>query len=323
MQTTSPFRLRLAFAAAMLAFAAALPAQELIMKDGRKIPAPGAVRRGDKIFVSVSMGAGTGQIAYDINQIAGIKLPDSPQMADAIRLLADDKAAEALAQIEQVIRPVEAFRGMGDDRWGQAMLLKSTALMELDMQQKALEVLNDLVSQDGDSDAGRVARLRLASLEGADPKKADEWLRLADTELAEANPANIRAEASLLKAKVLLDREEYEKALRAALFVTIFYSDERMDVSRAQLLAGECYLNMGDKPRAVRAYRDVVVDFPKTAAAAAAQKEISKGGEPFAVIVQALDTKEKENQNKLKATQAETAPASKDAAPASTPTPNP
>jgi hypothetical protein len=105
----------------------------------------------------------------------------------------------------------------------------------------------------------------------------------------------------VLKAKLLLDREDYEKALRAALYVTIFFSDERFDVSRALLIAGECYLNMGDRQRTVRTYYDVVHSFPGTASATAAQNEISKGGEAFAVIVKALEAKDKEAQSKLAA----------------------
>ncbi|MGH8046168.1 MAG: tetratricopeptide repeat protein [Chthoniobacterales bacterium] len=296
----------------------ALPAQELVMKDGRKIPAPGASRRGDKIYVTVRMGTGYGQIAYDANLIKTVKLPDLPDVVISERLMADDKAGEAIPHLDKVIRATEAFRGLADDRWGQAQLLKSSALAMIGKQADAEAVLQSIAAHDAGTPAARVAELRLDSFAPWNAGKADQWLQRAESFSAPENPAAVRAAAYVLKGHVLLQREKYEDALVAALHVPIFFAAERFDSARAQLIAGEAYLDIGDKKHAVRTFYDIERSFPNTAAAAAAQKEISKGGEPFAMIVEGLKKKELEDQNKFKANQQQSA-----TTPPATPTPTP
>jgi len=167
------------------------------------------------------------------------------------------------------------------------------------------------------SPAARIAEIGLASAAPWDPAKADAWKRLADAGVAEENPEALRAAAYVLRARVLHDQEKYEEALRAALYTTIFFSTERFDVSQAQLIAGDCYMELDDKTRGVRAYYEITTDFPNTAAATLAQKEISKGGEAFAVIVKDLEAQEKASKSKLSQNQ------SPQTAATPTPTPNP
>jgi hypothetical protein len=302
-------------AAFLIAAAGMLPAQILVMKDGRQIPAPGASRRGDKIFVTVRMGGGSGQIAYDAKLVQTVKLPESQDLLDAERFMADDKAGDSLTPLNRVIASAEAFRGLADDRWGHAQLLKSSALSMIGKQKEAEAVLREVATLNAGTPSARVAELRLDSFEPWNPAKADAWLRRADSFAAPENPAAVRAAAYVLKARVLQGQEKYESALRAALYVPIFFAAERFESSRSQLLAADCYLELGDKKRGVRTYYDVTVGFPNTAAATAAQKEISKGGEPFAVIVKSLQQKEKEDKEKFSANQQQAA--------APTPTPKP
>jgi tetratricopeptide (TPR) repeat protein len=316
-KTHATFRLHALAAALLLAVAGVLPAQVLVMKDGRKIPAPGAARRGDKIYVTVRVGPSAGQIAYDAKLIQTVNLPESPELIVAERLMADDKAGEALTYLDKVIRPAEAFRGLGDDRWGHAQLLKSSALSMIGKQAEARAVLSSVATHDAGTTAAKVAELRLDSFEEWNAGKADQWLRRAESASGPDNPAPVRAAAYVLKARVLHDREKYEDALVAALNVPIFFAAERFDSSRAQLIAADCYLQLGDKQRAVRAYYDVTRNFPNTAASTLSQKEISKGGEPFAMIVKNLQLQEKEEQKKFAANQQAAA------TPTPTPTPKP
>jgi hypothetical protein len=315
LKTHATFPLFALAAALLLAAAGVLPAQVLVMKDGRQIPAPGASRRGDKIYVTVRMGSGSGQIAYDLKLVQTVKLPESPDLIDAERLMADDKAAEALAPLARVTAASEPFRGLADDRWGHAQLLKSAALAMIGKQKDAEDALKIVAVNDAGTTSARVAELRLDSMEAWNPAKADAWLRRANSFAADTNPAAVRAAAYVLKARVLQGNEKYEDALRAALYVPIFFAAERFDSSRAQLIAADCYIELGDKKRGVRTYYDVTIGFPNTAAATDAQKEISKGGEPFAVIVKNLQQKEKEDQKKFSAKQPPAAPP--------TPTPKP
>jgi hypothetical protein len=315
LKTHLTFPICAAAAAFLIAAAGMLPAQVLVMKDGRQIPAAIASRRGDKIYVTVRMGAGSGQIAYDAKLVQTVKLPESQDLLDAERFMADDKAADSLTPLNRVTAASEAFRGLGDDRWGHAQLLLSSAYAMIGKQKEAEEALSKIVSSDPGTPAAQVAEMRLNSLAAWNPAKAKEWLERAEFYSSPQHSAAVRAAAYTLKARVLHEQEKYEEALRAALYVPIFFAAERFDSSRAQLIAADCYLELDDKKRGVRTYYDVTVGFPNTAAATAAQKEISKGGEPFAMIVKSLQQKEKEDQKKFSANQQQAA--------APTPTPKP
>lgn len=92
------------------------PAQNIILKDGKVIASKGLRREGETILATIDIPgaagqpARTGEIGYQVSQILKLDFPEPAQLRAAPDLIAQGKGAEALAQLEPVLKYYEGFR---------------------------------------------------------------------------------------------------------------------------------------------------------------------------------------------------------------------
>ena len=83
----------------------------------RSLPRKGLRRQGDQILATVEIApaeqgkpAQVGELGYAVSQIAKIDFPEPPILRAAPDLIASGKAADALTQLEPVVKYYEPFR---------------------------------------------------------------------------------------------------------------------------------------------------------------------------------------------------------------------
>src|SRR5947207_98786 len=75
-------------------------AQQISLKTGLKVDSQGVRRDGDIIMGKVQVGSGSGEVGYNVSQIARIDFPEPRGLKNANDLLVQGQAEKALAEIQ-------------------------------------------------------------------------------------------------------------------------------------------------------------------------------------------------------------------------------
>ncbi len=266
----------------VLGLAAAAPAQNIQLKDGKTVVAKTLRRQGDMIMATVEISpatsersAVTGEMGYALTQIAKLDFPEPAQMRTVPELILAGKMAEALAQIEPVVKYYESFRDAPGSWWDEAAILKVEALQATGNFKDAEPLIDNLARGASDPETVRSAKVFMAAglTRRGEHAKAVE---LFEQVLKEATKPATIATASVNKGQSHLALKQYEPALIAFLQVPVFYPNQKLLVPQAMLGSAKAYYGLEDLKRAKATLDELLKDFGSSAQAAEAKTELAK-----------------------------------------------
>jgi tetratricopeptide (TPR) repeat protein len=265
-----------------LALAASAAAQNIIMKDGKVIATKGLRRQGDTIVATVELPGGepgkpakTGDLGYPLAQIAKLDFPEPAQLRNAPELIAQGQGADALTQLEPVVKFYEGFRDAPGSWWASAALLKVQALMSLGRDKDAEPVAEQITRIATDPEILRAANVQLAAgmvRKGGHGKA----LEICEAALKESKEAGTRAPAAIIKGECLLVKKEWEDALLAFLQVPVFYPGEKVLLPQSMLGEGRAHFGMQNFTEAKATLNELIKTYAASAEAAQAKTELEK-----------------------------------------------
>jgi len=267
------------------AIAATAEAQNILLKDGKTIVTKGIRRQGEMIMATVEISipasgdspakTQTGEMGYALKLIAKLDFPEPAQLRTVPDLLVAGKTAEALAQIEPVVRYYDSFRDAPGSWWAEAALIKVEALQAAGNFKDAESLIDSLARSAGDPETARAARVFVAAgmTRRGEHAKAVE---IFDQVMKDATKPATLATASVNKGQSHLALKQYEPALLAFLQIPVFFPNQKMLVPQAMLGSAKAYFGLDDLTRAKATLDDLLKDFASSPQAAEAKVELEK-----------------------------------------------
>ncbi len=254
------------------------PAQNLVMKDGKVIATKALRRQGDTIIATVELPGGekkTGDLGYPLAKIERLDFPEPPQLKASQDLIAQGKGAEALAQLEPVVKYYEGFRDAPGSWWAPAALRKVQALASLGREPEATPLAEQIARMATDPETARAANVQIAA--GLVRKGGHaRALALIEPALKESRDDATRAPAYVIQGECLLATKEWEEAVLAFLRVPVFYPGEKVLLPQVLLGRGRAHFGMDDLPAAKAALEELIKTYPGSAEAKQAAAELEK-----------------------------------------------
>jgi tetratricopeptide (TPR) repeat protein len=250
-------------------------AQVITLKSGQKIETLGVRRDGEVVMGKVQVGTGSGEVGYQVAQIAKIDFPEPRGVKMATDLMAQRQPDKALAEIEPVIAYYSAFKEVPGSFWSQAALIKVAVLAALKRDGEADNLANEIEKAVTDPEVARAVRVRLSA--GLIRKKDfDKAIAICDAAIKESLEPEVLANAWLNKGDALAGKKEWDAALLSYLRVPIFYQDVKTLLPPALLGSARAYWRLEDAARAKKAFNDLIAAYPQSPEAAIAQTELQK-----------------------------------------------
>ena len=274
------------FLFASLALPSAL-AQNIVLKDGKTVVARSLRRQGAMIMATVEISAATtgdtptaaqtGEVGYALAAIAKLDFPEPAQMRTVPDLIVAGKMAEALAQIEPVVKYYESFRDAPGSWWDEAAMLKVEALQAMGNFKDSEPLIDSLARSASDPETVRAAKVFVAAglTRRGEHAKAVEMFEQV---LKDATKPLTIATASVNKGQSHLALKQYEPALIAFLQVPVFYPNQKLLVPQALLGSARAYYGLEDLTRAKATLDELLKDYGSSAQAAEAKAELAKVG---------------------------------------------
>ena len=268
-----------------IAATAPAPAQNIVLKDGKTIVAKSLRRQGTMIMATVEISAATtgdtptaaqtGEVGYALAQIAKLDFPEPAQMRTVPDLIVAGKMAEALAQIEPVVKYYESFRDAPGSWWDEAAMLKVEALQAMGNFKDSEPLIDSLARSASDPETVRAAKVFVAAglTRRGEHAKAVEMFEQV---LKDATKPLTIATASVNKGQSHLALKQYEPALIAFLQVPVFYPNQKLLVPQALLGSARAYYGLEDLTRAKATLDELLKDYGSSAQAAEAKAELAK-----------------------------------------------
>ena len=249
--------------------------QTIVLKTGQRVETLGLRRDQDTILGKVQIGSSSGEVGYNIPQIAKIEFPEPRGLKNASDLLTQGQPDKALAEIEQVVAYYAPFKEIPGAWWAQAALIKVSVLTATGREADAEALANEVQKTVADPEIARAAQLRVAG--GLIRKKDfEKALAICDAAIKESIVSEVLANAWVKKGDALFGQRQWDAALLAYLHVPVFYGDETSFVPAALLGSARAYWRLDDAARAKKSFNDLIAAYPKSAEAKAAQSEIKK-----------------------------------------------
>ena len=253
----------------------AVHAQSIILKTGQKIETLGVRRERDMIMAKVQVGTGSGEVGYNVAQIAKIEFPEPRGLKTATDLMAQRQPEKALAEIEPVVAYYASFKDVPGAWWSQAALIKVAVLTALRRDGDADALADQIQKVVTDPNTGRAIQVRLSgSL--IHKKEFEKAIAICDAAIKESTDPPVLADAWVHKGDALAGQKEWEESLLAYLHIPVFYSDQPAFLPPSMLGSARAYARLDDATRAKKSLNDLIAAYPNSPEAAAAQSELKK-----------------------------------------------
>ena len=250
-------------------------AQDILLKTNQKVETLGVRRDGDMVLGKVQVGSGSGEVGYNIAQIAKIEFPEPRGLKNATDFNAQGQPDKALAEINPVVDYYKPFKEIPGAWWTQAALIKVASLSALHRDNEAEALATEIQKTVTDPESARAIQVRLAT--GLIRKKEfDKAIAICDAAIKESADPEVLANAWLNKGHALLEQKRADAALLAYLHIPVFYSDKDTVMPAALLGSAKAYRRLDDNARAKKSLNQLIASFPKSAEAATAQSELKK-----------------------------------------------
>src|SRR6185295_6438096 len=119
-------------------------AQSIILKTGQKIDTLGIRRDGALVMGKVQVGTGSGEVGYNVSQIAKIDFPEPRALKSASDFLTESQPEKALAEIDPVVKYYEPFKEVPGAWWAQAAAIKVSVLAALRRETEGEALTNEI-----------------------------------------------------------------------------------------------------------------------------------------------------------------------------------
>jgi TolA-binding protein len=248
---------------------------DVILKDGRQISGTAFRLDGNTLMVTSAVDKTTGEFGYPLPTVAEVDFPQPPQLAAATDLLAQQKAAEALAKIDPIVAYYEPLRKVPGNLWLPAALIKSDALALLKRDGELAPLLDEIARLPANPAAAEAVQLRTAEnlVRHGDPGKAEPAF---DALIGTSTDNDVLARAWVGKGAALAAHGDFDGALLAYLRVPVLYPQDRGMLPGALLGAGRAFAGLENKDLARQAFQKIVSTYPLTSEAALAKAELGK-----------------------------------------------
>jgi tetratricopeptide (TPR) repeat protein len=252
-----------------------LSAQTIQLKNGDTVIANGLVRNGDMIMVSVKTSTGsTGQVGYQVSDVAGLVLPAPENLEVAAGQVADGDFAHALAQIDPIVAYQKTIRDIPGNWWAKAALVEVSALAGLNRVADATALVNEIAGFSKDPEILTSANLQIVlTTKFKDPQQA---LDAYDAIINQSSDPSTLSQAWIAEADIHFAQHEFDEALMAYLTVTVFYPENNPLVARALWGSGQAYAKLKDAAHAAKTYQSLISSYPNSPEAASAKAELLK-----------------------------------------------
>jgi tetratricopeptide (TPR) repeat protein len=255
------------------------PGQTIYLRDGKKVVAKALRRQGDSIMAQSPKVDNTpevqGEVGYPLSQIEKLEFPEPAVLRTAPDMIAQGKAADALAQLESPLNYYAGFRDAPGSYWADIAIFKLTALIALSKDSEA-EPLGRQISQQATSpETVRAAQAHLAGI-AARRGEHDQAIKILDQVLRESSTPATLAAAAVNKANSHYALKQWKRALLTYLQIPVFFPEQKAVIPQYMLGAGRCYFEVEDYARAKNQLNDLIKDYASTPEATLAKAELEK-----------------------------------------------
>lgn len=260
----------------LASFAGTVSAQTLYFSNGRVVQLSPSVRIADnavKLPLEVK-GGGAGEISLPISDLSRVDWRRPAELDAAQTELKAGRPAEALRKIDPILPVQQALAEVPGSWWGQAVLLRITALSRLKRDTDVLVEIERL--RRSPANAALVASAQIAVATAlAETGKAGEAATLLGDIRRDGLPDSDLAALCLVDALLLRTQGRHEDALLACLRVPVLHPAQTERMPAALLLSAECYRSLGEPARQDAALRSLVERFPDSPEAAEARRSLA------------------------------------------------
>lgn len=253
--------------------AAATPrAQEITTSDGQTYNTSAIRRTGETIMIKVTMEGGTSSIemGLPLARIAKVSFPEPPELAKAIAAAAKANAAEVLNLTAGYVAQQGDLKDLPGSWWPEMARLR---VMALAASGKDTECA-DLARQIGAIKSPSAEALSRAGTLYAPLASSDLAAVLVGAKaLPRLGGDQSSPLAQLALGRALLQKKDYQAALRAFLTIKVFYPSAALLQPAALSGAAEAYTGLKDEKRAAQCYGDIVSGWPDSPQAPEAKKK--------------------------------------------------
>ena len=248
-------------------------AQRYLLKDNSVIPANAATLRDGQLIATANFaGGGVFERRIALGDIARLDFPIPDGLAEAEAALLAGNHAESLRLVTPIYQRFAPFAAIPGSYFVQAARLRLQAQMASGDEANATATANELIRLDLSPEIKGIAHMALAEIVAR--KGQPDVAALMIEEIVKDAPPVVQARAWLLRGELATRRAAHEEAAEAFLRVQAFYGDQESLMPAALLGAGRALRAYGDKAMSERILGDLLDNYPGTAEAAAAKKEL-------------------------------------------------
>ena len=250
-----------------------LRAQDITTTDGQVYTNPSIRRSGDIIMVKMNMAGGTSavEMGLPISRIAKVAFAEPPELSKAIEAASKANAAEVISLTSDYVAKQGDLKDVPGSWWPEMARLE---LLALAASGKDAECA-DLARQIGALKNPSMESLSRAGALFTPLSSSDlEAVLVGAKALARLGGDQGSALAQVVLGKALLQKKDFQGALRAFLTIKVFYPSLSLLQPPALAGAAEAYQGLKDDKRAAQSYDDIVKNWPDSPQAPLAKKKV-------------------------------------------------
>ena len=250
-----------------------LRAQDITTTDGQVYTNPSIRRSGDMIMVKMTMAGGTSavEMGLPISRIAKVAFAEPPELSKAIEAASKANAAEVISLTSDYVAKQGDLKDVPGSWWPEMARLQ---LLALAASGKDAECA-DLARQIGALKNPSMESLSRAGALFTPLSSSDlEAVLVGAKALPRLGGDQGSALAQVVLGKALLQKKDFQGALRAFLTIKVFYPSLSLLQPPALAGAAEAYQGLKDDKRAAQSYDDIVKNWPDSPQAPLAKKKV-------------------------------------------------
>ena len=253
--------------------AVTLRAQDITTTDGQVYTNPSIRRSGDMIMVKMTMAGGTSavEMGLPISRIAKVSFAEPPELSKAIEAASKANATEVISLTSDYVAKQGDLKDVPGSWWPEMARLQ---LLALAASGKDAECA-DLARQIGALKNPSMESLSRAGALFTPLSSSDlEAVLVGAKALPRLGGDQGSALAQVVLGKALLQKKDFQGALRAFLTIKVFYPSLSLLQPPALAGAAEAYQGLKDDKRAAQSYDDIVKNWPDSPQAPLAKKKV-------------------------------------------------
>ncbi|GAT33019.1 hypothetical protein TSACC_21424 [Terrimicrobium sacchariphilum] len=257
---------------------ASLHSQELVLKDGRRIPFATFSVSGATLRVPTDLAeGGKMEVGYPLSSIATIDAEEPAEIRSAKSLLGENKPAEARAMLRPVLQLYGPVKDLPGQWWAEAALVQADALRISGDRSGAAQVYDEITTHfPVDTQPGALAALRKLALSDQlhGVKLSESVTRVAEA-LKDPDP-HTKAELKFLTARALSQQDRFREAAEGFLGIRVFYPGVKELQAAATLEAARAFFQMDDLKWTAFYLQDLKSLYPASPELAAAKDDFAR-----------------------------------------------